>query len=269
MRIVNRSSLRILSIQINVGTIAIEGATSMTLKRTGASSALSILILMLALPCLAAENNTRVIEVSGTGEARSTPDIANLSLQVETHAATAEECSSKNAALAQKVVQALKNKLAGKGTVETGDYSLSPEYGENNQPRQKPVITGYTAQNTITVETTELALLGSLIDGAISSGANRINYLNFGLRDDTKARQDAITNASKDAQAQAQALAASLNVKLKHVVKASTVPERGPIMPMQRMGAVAFSSASPSAPTPVEASQITVTATVSLTYEIE
>jgi uncharacterized protein len=237
----------------------------MRLKRI---AALSIVILMLALPCLAANNDMRVIEVSGTGEARSAPDVANLSLQVETHGATAEECSSKNAALAQKVVEALKAKLAGKGTVVTGDYSLNPEYGENNLPRQKPVITGYTAQNTITVETTELTLLGALIDGAISSGANRINYLNFGLRDDTKAREEAIANASKDAQAQAQALAASLNVKLKQVVRASTVPERGPVMPMARM---AFASASPNVnvPTPVEASQISVSATVSLTYEIE
>src|SRR6202162_490481 len=175
----------------------------------------SLIIMMLfAMPCLA--DNTRVIEVSVTGEARATPDIAHLSLEVETHAPTAEECSSKNAALAQKVVQHLKDKLAGNGTVETGDYSLTPEYNEP-RPRQRPTITGYTAQNTITVETTELSLLGSLIDGAISVGANRINYLNFGLREDTKARQDAIGNASKDAQAQAQALAASLNVKLKPV----------------------------------------------------
>jgi uncharacterized protein len=236
--------------------------------RLKSTAALSIVIVMLATRCLAADE-TRVIEVSGTGEARSTPDVAYLSLQVETHAATAEECSSKNAALAQKVVQQLKDKLAGKGTVITGDYSLNPEYNEGNLPRQKPVITGYTAQNTISVETTEMSRLGSLIDGAISSGANRINYLNFGLRDDTKARQDAIANASKDAQAQAQALAASLNVKLKRVVKASTIPERTPIMPMARMGNVAFASAAANAPTPVEASQITVSATVSLTYEIE
>ena len=242
----------------------------MRLNRTAARSlVIMMLSMMLALPCLAADNNMRVIEVSGNGEARTTPDVANLSLQVETHAATAEETSSKNAALAQKVVQALKSRLAGKGTVITGDYSLNPEYNENNLPRQRPVITGYTAQNTITVETTELGLLGALIDGAISAGANRINYLNFGLRDDTKARQDAITGASKDAQAQAQALAASLNVKLKDVVKATTVPERGPIMPMGQMGAVSFGRASPNVPTPVEASQISVSATVSLTYEIE
>ncbi len=237
-------------------------------SRTAAAMVLAFVILSLAIPCRAADNS-RVIEVSGNGEARTTPDVANLSLQVETHAATAEETSSKNAALAQKVVQALKDKLAGKGTVVTGDYSLNPEYRENNQPQQKPVITGYSAQNTITVETTELSLLGSLIDGAISAGANRINYLNFGLRDDTKAREEAIASASKDAQAQAQALAASLNVKLKHVIRASTVPERGPVLPMARMGAVAFANAAPNVPTPVEASQITVSATVSLTYEIE
>jgi uncharacterized protein YggE len=239
----------------------------MRLKHPTIASLAIVIIMMLGTRCLAADNNIRVIEVSGNGEARTTPDVAYLSLQVETHAATAEETSSKNAALAQKVVNALKDKLAGKGTVVTGDYSLNPEYRENNQPQQKPVITGYSAQNTITVETTELAMLGALIDGAISAGANRINYLNFGLRDDAKAREEAIAGASKDAQAQAQALAASLNVKLKHVIRASTVPERGPILPMAKMSS-AFSMAA-NAPTPIEASQISVSATVSLTYEIE
>ena len=232
------------------------------------ATAFSIALAMLAVPSLAAAQiNARVIEVNGNGEARTTPDVAYLSLQIETHAATAEDCSAKNAALAQKVVQALKTKLAGKGTVLTGDYSLNPEYNEPG-PRQKPAITGYSAQNTITVQTGELAMLGSLIDGAIASGANRINYLNFGLRDDTKARQEAITNASKDAQAQAQALAASLNVKLRRVVKATTIPERTPIGAQGRfLGA--FSTAVAQAPTPIEATQVTVSATVSLTYEIE
>jgi uncharacterized protein YggE len=235
----------------------------MSLKRNTCVM-LSIMIALFATTSFA--DDTRVIEVNGTGEARATPDTANLSLQIETHATTAEECSSKNAALAQKVVRELRDKLAGKGTVETGDYSLNPEYNEPG-PRERPVITGYTAQNTITVETSELTLLGSLIDGAISAGANRINYLNFGLRDDTKAREEAIANASRDAQAQAQALAASLNVKLKRVVKASTVPESRPILPMARMSMAM--SANAGAPTPIETSQIAVSATVSLTYEIE
>jgi len=232
-------------------------------RKRFATVMLSLMMMLSVMPARAAEE-TRVIEVSGAGEARATPDVAHLSLVVETHAPTAEECSNKNAALAQKMVQVLKDKLVGKGTVETGDYSLNPDYNEPG-PNQRPKITGYMAQNTITVETTELMLLGALIDSAISAGANRINYLNFGLRDDTKAREEAIANASKDAQAQAQALAASLNVKLKQVVKASTVQEPRPIMPMAKMS-MAMSA---NAPTPIEASQISISATVMLTYEIE
>ncbi|HVN27919.1 MAG TPA: SIMPL domain-containing protein [Candidatus Binataceae bacterium] len=224
----------------------------------------SLMMMLSAMPALAADQ-TRVIEVSGAGEARSAPDVANLNLQIETRAATAQEASSKNATLAQSVTQVLKDKLAGKGIVQTGDYSLNPDYSQPGPNGHQKVI-GYVAQNTVTVETGEMTLLGALIDSAIAAGANRINYLNFGLRDDTKAREQAIANASKDAQAQAQALAASLNVKLKDVIKASTVQERPPIVPMSR---VALMSAKVEASTPIEASQISVSATVMLTYEIE
>jgi len=236
----------------------------MNSHRPAASIALAIALLMFASAAFAADSDRRVIEVNGTGEARTAPDVANLSVQIETHAATAEECSNRNAALAQKVVAELKNKLAGKGTVTTGDYALSPEYNQAG-PNQNPAIVGYVAQNTITVETGEMAMLGALIDGAIAAGANRINSLGFGLRDDTMARNDAIAIAARDAQAQAQALAGALGVKLGRIVKASTV-EESPIRPMMRTAAFASMAA---APTPIEATQVSVSATVSLTYEIE
>ena len=98
------------------------------MKFNAIAGSVAIIIFIFAMPSFADE--IRVIEVNGTGEVRAAPDIAHLSLEVETHAPTAEECSNKNAALAQKVVQHLKDKLAGKGTVETGDYSLNPEYNE-------------------------------------------------------------------------------------------------------------------------------------------
>ena len=222
-----------------------------------------VLMLLIAVPAMAADD-IRVIEVSGTGEARSAPDVAYLSLQIETRAPTAQEASSRNAALAQKVVQVLKDKLADNGRVETGDYSLNPDYTEPGPNGHQKVI-GYIAQNTVTVETGDMTLLGSLIDTAIAAGANRINYLNFGLRDDSKARQEAIAKASKDAQAQAQALAVSLNVKLKQLTKASTVEERPPVIPMMRMAVATSAGVS----TPVEPSQISISATVMLTYEME
>lgn len=205
----------------------------------------------------------RTIEVTGQGEAHTTPDLAFLNLAIETRAATAQESASKNAALAQKVVGALKAKLGDKGRVWTGGYSLYPEYSESTG-RVKPTIVGYRTQNSITVRTQAIDLLGALIDAAIAAGANQINYLNFSVTDETQARGQAIAKAAHDAQARAQALADALGVKLGPVLKASTVTEMRPVPVEGR----AFMAAA-QAPTPVEPTEITVPATVSLTYEIE
>jgi uncharacterized protein len=226
---------------------------------------LAAMVFMLAAPALAKES-AGTLEVAGSGEVRAAPDVADLSIQVETHARAAEQSARQNAALAAKVVAALKRTLAGKGTVTTGNYSLNPEYREPG-PGRKPEIVGYTCQNTITVHTGELPLAGALIDTAIAAGANRVNYLNFALRNDTKARNEAIANASRDAQSQARALAASLGLKLGRVVKASTVPQRPPVVPAMR--SFAMQTATAAVPTPIEPGQVTVSATVSLVYEIE
>ena len=72
----------------------------------------------------------RTIEVDGSGEARTSPDTADLDLAIDTQAKTAEEAANRNAALAAKVIDALKSKLGDKGKITTGGYSLNPEYDQ-------------------------------------------------------------------------------------------------------------------------------------------
>ncbi|MGH7837805.1 MAG: SIMPL domain-containing protein, partial [Candidatus Binataceae bacterium] len=210
-----------------------------------------------------AESKARTIVVSGDGEVQAAPDQATLELAIETHAATAAAAASLNGSLAQKVRDVLKARLADKGTMWTGGYSLYPDYNEPRNGGEAKII-GYHAQNSITVETQALEIVGPLIDAAIAAGANRVNSLDYGLRDSSKARGEAIAKASKDAQVQAQALAAALGVKLGQVLKATTEGQARPI-PMMRMQAASMARGA----TPVEAGQVTVPATVSLTYEIQ
>ncbi len=228
----------------------------------------AILLLTIAPAACAADDaaaNIRVIEVNGDGEAHAAPDVANLSFQIETHAATAEQATTQNAARADKVMAVLKSKVGDKGKVQTGGYTLSPDYSQR-PGREQPVIIGYNAQNSITVETPDLKGVGALIDGAVAAGANRINYLNFSLKDDAKARAEAIAIASRNAQTQAQALAQALGVRLGRVIRATTLAQVRPFpVPMERMG-VAMAA---QAPTPIEPGEVTVPATVTLTYEIE
>jgi uncharacterized protein len=205
----------------------------------------------------------RTIEVDGSGETRTSPDTVDLDLAIDTHAKTAEEAANLNAALATKVIDALKTKLGDKGKITTGGYSLNPDYSQ--RPNENPTIVGYNAQNSVTVHTGALDLVGALIDTAIAAGANRVNSLNFSVKDDTKARTDSIAIATRDARAQAEALAAALDVKLGKVLKATTVSEARPI-PIRMGRAMAMSA---NVATPVEPGEVTVPATVSLTFEIE
>jgi uncharacterized protein len=220
---------------------------------------------ILAMPLaswVAAADQPRTVVVSGNGESSANPDMAEASFAIETHAKTAADAADRNAALAQKVTDALKAKLGEKGKIWTGGYSLTPDY-EQRQGRE-PGIIGYGAQNSITVQTGAMDLLGTLIDSAIAAGANRVNFVNFTLKNDTKARAEAIASAAHDAQEQAQALAAALNVHLKRILTASTESQARPI-PVARYAMMAEAKAA----TPIEAGQITVPATVALTYEIE
>ena len=103
-----------------------------------------------------------------------------------------------------------------------------PNTPTNRAPTRKPIDHRLSAQNTITVETGALDLVGPLIDAAIAAGANRVNSLDFNLRDNTKARNEAIAKAAKDAQAQAQALASRARCQARTDYQRHHRIQRGP-----------------------------------------
>ncbi len=208
-------------------------------------------------------SGARVIEVSGHGEIQAAPDLATLEIAIETHAPSADRAAGLNGALAEKVREALKPRLGDNGTMWTGGYSLSPDYSEPSGG--KPTVTRYTAENSITIQTSELGLIGPMIDAAIGAGANRINALNYSLRADSKAHSEAIAKAAHDAQTQASALADALGVKLGPLIKASTEAEIRPV-PLARFAAATEMA---NVQTPIAPGEVTVPATVSLTYGID
>jgi len=317
------------------------------------------------------DQDLRIIQMDGHGDARSNPDQASVSFAIDTKGSTAQEAGMQNAQIAQKVFAALKAKVSAGGRVETGGYSLSPLYANTSGPRtsrisgwsgmnditvqcdpsiagsildtaqaagvtgnsdtdensgkatislnvsataltandaqkrsaekarqlaetliakldgkgtvkiqqgrvqadseqtfnnQSPELIGYQASNSITAITSSIDQVGSLIDTAIAAGATRANFVNFNLRDDSKARSNAIAEACKDAQLKANAAAQALGLRVKRVMKVTSV---GDFRPQPVGYSASFQASEVGVATPINPGEITVPATVTVTYELE
>jgi uncharacterized protein YggE len=146
--------------------------------------------------------------------------------------------------------------------VKTSGYSLAPNY---RYPQGgKPEIVGYTASNTLRIKTSNLNLVGRLIDSAMQAGANNVQRLVFTLKDELSAQLEALKTASAKAKAKAEATAASLGLKIVRIV-AVNEGERV-VQPVFRQMAARAEAAS--APTPIEPGTVEIRSTVSITVEV-
>lgn len=217
-------------------------------------------------PAAAETRSLRTLEVVGAGEARVQPDRALLSLAVGTRALTARLGADENGAVVRRVINALAAELDGRGHVWAGACSLQPEV-EHARGREKPMVIGYRAVNSINVETGAIDKLGPLIDIALAVGASRVNGLEFSSVEDVHARGAAIQRACCDAQAQADVLARSLAVRLERIIKATTKAGARPALGEQ--SAAAFAEAANPLAVLGQPGEITIAATVSIIYQIE
>jgi uncharacterized protein len=203
------------------------------------------------------------ITVSGEATLSAEPDQAEIDIGVVSQAKTAPEASKENAERLSRVLAEVKKQLGKGDEVKTSGYALSPNY---RYPQGgKPEIVGYTASNTLRIKTTNLNLVGRLIDSAMQAGANNINRLVFTLKDELSAQLGALKMASAKAKAKAEAVAASLGLK---IVRITAVNEgERTIQPIYRQAMTARAEAA-AAPTPVEPGTVDVRSTVSLTVEV-
>jgi uncharacterized protein YggE len=122
---------------------------------------------------------SHVVRASGEATVSAKPDRAEISIGVVTQAPTAETSSQQNAEQTSQVMATLKRLVGSAGELKTTNYSVSPQY---DYPKDgKPRLTGYRTSNTVQVTLNDLALLGSVIDKSVSSGANEITGIAFSL----------------------------------------------------------------------------------------
>jgi uncharacterized protein YggE len=240
--------------------------------------AVSVLSLALAAPLVAQaarpgseeksmDGSIPVLTVSGSGQARVAPDEATVRLGVLAQAPTAREAQDKVNRAANAVLDAIRKLGVMPERIQTSGLSLGPQYAQGRPDSQEgPRITGYQASNTVTILLDDLAKVGPVIDAGLGAGANNLDGVEFGLRNDGAARAEALTGAVRSARTKADALARALKVRLVEILEVAEgnvsispppMPFRGRAMAMDAMAA-----------TPVSAGEVGVEASVTIRWRI-
>ncbi|HWP58100.1 MAG TPA: SIMPL domain-containing protein [Candidatus Acidoferrales bacterium] len=203
------------------------------------------------------------IAVNGEAVVTVEPDQAEIDIGVVTQSRTAVDAAGENASKVSQVIAELKKVAGPQGEIKTAGYALTPNY---RYPKEggKPEIVGYTATNIVRAKTSNLAVVGKLIDAAMRAGANRVQRLAFMLKDEQAAQRQALREATLKAKAKADEIARALGVK---IVRVRSVTESGQVVRPMMQDAVAL-RAEAAAQTPIEAGTIEVRASVVLTAEI-
>lgn len=227
----------------------------------------SAFLLLFALAPLGGQNTglrdePPSIRVHGEATVSAEPDQAQLDIGVVTQASSVKAATDENAKQTKALIDELRTFIPA-GAMKTINFSVNPNY---RYPKDDSAasITGYTANNTVRLLLDDISLLEKVIDVATKSGANSINRLAFSLKDEKAVRARALANAATQAEAGAEALAASLNLRLGRLIR---VEEGQPVV-VSPARQFSFGKAESTDILPVSPGSIDVHADVNLTYEI-
>lgn len=166
-----------------------------------------------------------VIEATGRGVVTAQPDVALLRLGVATQAKEPNVATDENAKIMAKVIAAIKQAGIPEDQIQTAGLSLQPVY-EWDEPNRRNVLTGYRAENNVSVRT-PLERAGKVYDAGIQAGANEAGGIVFTIRDDSTYRRAALVEATRLAVDEIQTVAKALQVSLAGPVQAQVLVDGG------------------------------------------
>ncbi len=208
-------------------------------------------------------DDKHIINISAEGKVTVKPDQAIINAGVQTDGVTAIDAQNANTNLANKMIAFVKGQGVEDKDVSTSGYNLYPKYDYTKGNGQ---ITGYTANQSVTVKVNDLEKVGKILDGLTKNGANQINGVNYTFQDPDNFREQAREAALKNAREKAENLARAAGVRLGKLI---TFSENSGGVPMPYYADKGYGMGGGGAAVPsVEPGVQDITAQISVSYEI-
>ena len=220
---------------------------------------LMLALVLLAAPALALADDV-TLSVLGTASVTLEPDMVQVSIGVETSAETVHEAVTANADTLARIIEALKEQGVKEKDLSTANYYVNAYYDYSVAGAAVPM--GYNVSNTLKVMLTDMEKIGAIIDAATAAGANQVWGVTFLSSQEQEAYDRALTLAIQEGMRKATLMAMAAGRSLGSL---ESIEEGG-----QQSYAVnaAFDAVSLSAGTAIMPGDLTMTATVTLTYEL-
>ncbi len=202
------------------------------------------------------------ITVQGEAKVPVTDSTATFDVGVQEQATTAAQALSQDNTTMNAVIAALKKQGATATDLTTQNLSVYPQY-TGGGPNEPPRITGWQADDTLSVKVADATKVGPFVDAAVAAGANQLNSVTFGPPDGDALTQQALAAAVDNARARAAAIAKAANLTLGPVTAVTTQVQAPPVRTysLQAMAPLASSA------TPVLTGNQQLTADVTVTFQ--
>lgn len=237
------------------------------LKSTLKISLFVVLVFSLCLgamfPALALANSEPGrLQVSGSAVVTGAPDIAHITLGVDTQDVSAEVAAQENANLMANVFAALKSLGLTDQELTTSGYNIySSSQVVGRGTDEEITVTTYRVQNRINITTKDLDSVGEIIDAAVKAGANQVQGISFDVEDKQAMQLQALQNAVQQGVGKAKAMAEAAGVDLGKLASMSeNYSSYAPMVNTMAMRADAVSG------TTINPGDVEVSATVQLEF---
>lgn len=221
------------------------------------------------LPVQAAQNHDiPKLTLSASATIEKPSDELQLKIGVVNLGINAQEALAENSDRMQQVIDNLHRIGLWKEDYETSHFSINPTYTpypKDPPENWKPSINGYEVTNTILIHTPKLDMAGQIIDAANQAGANSITEIRFGLQNARDYWTEALEAAGANAVQDAQAIANATGVRLVRVLSISLNHTQ---VHAPQINLTAMAKTRDRAP-PIEPGDVSITANVTLVYEIK
>lgn len=229
--------------------------------------AILIITIVLNNPLVSQEQKQqRQISMDGEASMMVAPDMASISIGVETEGTSIADIKRDNDQRVSAIYDAVRGLGIASKDIQTSELSIQPIYDYSSKRRK---FLRYEMRNVVTITVRKLDIIEKVINASVREGSNVLEGVHFIVSNRDALVDSLQVEAAKNARKRASDIAGAVGAKLG---KALTIAASRSYAPEPVYGRKAFAMMADGggeASTPVSGGEMKLRSSVSITFELE